>query len=318
MLREVWPFVDRKRAEGHPVVLARLIGRDGPGARPIGATMAICGDGEWTGSIAGGCVEGAVLDEAREVLAGDPARITEVSAAGELMPWEPGPACRSTLRVLITEAPGGAVAAALREDKPAFVRVGLRYPYIWTVGGTADRGREEYVAELTARPQVIVVGATDLAAAVAALAVPLGRRVIVVDPRPEYAHRGRVPLADEVVRAWPDTYLAGHPPTVSDAVLAVTHDPRIDDCALIAALAGSAGHVAVLGSRATHADRLLRLAGTPGLDRLAGPAGLDLGAGSTAETALSLLAEIVAAINGRAGGRLCETEGPITKSGVRV
>jgi len=318
VLREVWPFVERKRAEGHPVVLARLIGRDGPGARPIGATMAISGDGEWTGSIAGGCVEGAVLSEAREVLAGDPARITEVSVGDELLPWEPGPACRSTLRVLITEAPGGAVAAALRQDEPAFVRVGLRYPYVWAVGETADLAHDEHVEELAARPKVIVVGATDLAAAVAALAVPLGRRVIVVDPRPEYAHRARVPLADEVVRAWPDAYLAAHPPAAGDAVLAMTHDPRIDDSALIAALAGAAGHVAVLGSRATHAERLLRLAGTPGLDRLAGPAGLDLGAGSTAETALSLLAELVAATNGRSGGRLCETDGPITKSGVKV
>src|SRR4051794_39596239 len=132
MLREVWPFVERKHAAGHPVVLMRLIDRDGPGARPIGATMAVAGDGEWTGSIAGGCVDGAVLDEARQVLAGDPVRITEVSVGGELMSWEPGPACRSTLRVLITHAPDGPVAArltaALREDKPLRVRVGLSYP----------------------------------------------------------------------------------------------------------------------------------------------------------------------------------------------
>jgi xanthine dehydrogenase accessory factor len=109
-----------------------------------------------------------------------------------------------------------------------------------------------------------------------------------------------------------DAYLAEHPPAPQDAVLVVTHDPKIDDWALIAALPGPAGHVAVLGSRATHADRILRLEGTPGLDRLAGPAGLDLGAESTAETALSLLAEIVAVANGRSGARLATTSGPIT------
>jgi xanthine dehydrogenase accessory factor len=315
MLSEIWPFVDRKRAEGTPVVLVRLIDRDGPGARPIGATMAVAGDGEWTGSIAGGCVEASVLDEARQVLGGDPARISEVRVGDELLPWEPGPACRSTLRVLITQAPDGPVAddvtTALATDQPLQVRVGLDYPYAWRTGTEGDA--QEAVEDLAGRPKVILVGGTDLAAAIAALARPLGRRVIVVDPRREYAHAWRVPLADEVIRAWPDKYLAEHPPTPRDAVLVLTHDPKIDDRALIAALPGPAGHVAVLGSRATHADRVLRLEGTPGLERLAGPAGLDLGADSTTETALSLLAEAVAASNGRNGGRLSATSGPIRR-----
>lgn len=318
MLSEVWPFVDRKRADGTPVVLVRLIDRDGPGARPIGATMAVADDGEWIGSIAGGCVEGTVLDEARAVLAGDPARISEVRVGDELMQWEPGPACRSTLRVLITQAPGGpvveSVTTALATDEPLRVRVGLQYPYAWNAGPATDSEADEVVEDLPGRPKVIIVGGTDLAAAIAALARPLGRRVVVVDPRREYAHAWRVPLADEVVRGWPDAYLAEHPPTPRDAVLVLTHDPKIDDRALIAALPGPAGHVAVLGSRATHADRVMRLEGTPGLDRLAGPAGLDLGAGSTAETALSLLAEVVAATNGRPGGRLSATSGPILRS----
>jgi xanthine dehydrogenase accessory factor len=315
MLGEIWPFVDRKRAEGTPVVLVRLIDRDGPGARPIGATMAVAGDGEWTGSIAGGCVEGSVLDEAREVLGGDPARISEVRVGDELMPWEPGPACRSTLRVLITQAPDGPVAdevtTALATDQPLRIRVGLHFPYAWTTG--TEGGPQEAVEDFAGRPKVILVGGTDLAAAIAALARPLGRRVVVVDPRRDYAQTWRVPLADEVVRAWPDSYLAEHPPTPRDAVLVLTHDPKIDDRALIAALPGPAGHVAVLGSRATHADRVLRLEGTPGLERLAGPAGLDLGADSTAETALSLLAEVVAATNGRSGGRLSAASGPIRR-----
>jgi xanthine dehydrogenase accessory factor len=317
VLREVWPFVLRERAAGQSVVLVRLIARDGSGARPLGATMAVADDGAWTGPVAGGCVEGVLLDEARAVLSGDDPRITEVGVGAELMPWEPGPACRSIMRVLITPAPDGLVAekvtAALATDTPLRVRVGLQPPYPWTAGPilTNDGTDEESVEDLAVRPALIVIGATDLAAALASLAVPLGWRVVVVDPRPEYAHAGRVPLAEEVVCAWPDTWLAGHPPSPRDAVLALTHDPRIDDRALRAALGGPAGHVAVLGSRDTHRERLPRLAGTPGLDRLAGPAGLDLGAGSTTETALSLLAEVVAATNGRHGGRLSTSGGPI-------
>ncbi|WP_198359038.1 MULTISPECIES: XdhC family protein [Streptomyces] len=94
-------------------------------------------------------------------------------------------------------------------------------------------------------------------------------------------------------------------------VVTLSHDPRIDDRALRAALAGSAGYVAGLGSRATHAGRLRRLSDAPGLDRLTGPAGLDLGGASLAESALSILAELVAVDNGRGGRRLRDGNLPI-------
>lgn len=76
MLREVWPFVDTQHRAGRPVVLARPADRDGPGARPIGATMAVAADGTWRGSLSGGCVEGIVLDHARAVLGGAPAGVS--------------------------------------------------------------------------------------------------------------------------------------------------------------------------------------------------------------------------------------------------
>ncbi|GAB7045736.1 XdhC family protein [Catenuloplanes indicus] len=118
-----------------------------------------------------------------------------------------------------------------------------------------------------------------------------------------------------LARAWPEEWLAAHPPSDADAVVAITHDPRIDDRALRAALPGPAGYVGALGSRATHAQRLGRLSGIPGLGRLRGPAGLDLGATSIAETALSVLAEIVAAAHDRTGGPLATSTSPI--QGVR-
>jgi xanthine dehydrogenase accessory factor len=102
--------------------------------------------------------------------------------------------------------------------------------------------------------------------------------------------------------------------SVSGAVVALSHDPRIDDRAIRAALAGDAGHIAALGSRATHAQRLRRLAGAAGLHRHVGPAGLDLGGASLDETALSILAEIVAVENGRDGRRLPDDHRPIRSS----
>jgi xanthine dehydrogenase accessory factor len=202
MLHEVWPFVDAHRRDGRPVVLARLVGRDGPGARPLGATMAVAADGTWTGSLSGGCVEGIVLDAAAGVLDGAGGQSMVVAPGDQLMPWEDAPACSGRLRVLITPAPGdpvhAAITAALAHDQPLAVRVGLESPYAWSTAATARRlaDTEAFVEELPQR---------------------------------------------------------------------------------------------------------LRL---PGLHRLAAPAGLDLGGASLADTALSILAGMVAAENGRAGGPL--------------
>ncbi len=318
MLAEVWPFVEQRHRAGQRVVLARLVRRAGPGSRPLGATMAAASDGGWAGSVSGGCVEAILLDEARAVLDGADPRLTAISPGADLMPWEPAPACSGELGVLICPVPAGpvyvAIGAALATRRPLALGIELRPPFRWSTAANRHglpRGDEHFVEELRPGPVLLVVGATDLAAALAVLAVPMGYRVVVVDPRPAYARRERVPAADDVVCAWADEWLAGAALGPRDAVLVVTHDPRIDDRAIRAALAGPAGYVGALGSRDTHTRRLARLAGVPGLDRLAGPAGLDLGAASLAQTALSMLAEVVAVANRRAGGRLRDTRGRI-------
>ncbi|MBQ1023787.1 XdhC family protein [Micromonospora sp. C95] len=318
MLTEVWPFVEQRHGAGQRVVLIRLVGRVGSGSRPLGATMAVAADGGWTGSVSGGCVEGALLGEARSVLDGAPPRLTAISPGTDLMPWEPAPACTGELTVLVCPAPTGtvytAIGAALATRCPLAVGVALEPPFRWSTAAGRDglpAGEKHFVEELHPGPTLLVVGATDLAVTLAALAARIGYRVVVVDPRPAYAQSERVPAAEDVICAWPDDFLATRSLDVRDAVLVLTHDPRIDDRAIRAALSGSAGYVGVLGSRQTHAQRLARLAGTPGLHRLTGPAGLDLGAGSLAQTALSMLAEVVAVGNQRAGGRLCAAEGRI-------
>ncbi|GAB7036629.1 MULTISPECIES: XdhC family protein [Catenuloplanes] len=330
MLTEVWPFVIRARRAGRPVVLARLVGRDGPGSRPLGATMAVAGDGSWCGSVSGGCVEGILLDTAREVLDGGGPRLVSVSPGEQLLPWEPAPACAGVLTVLVTPAPPAAVCdeitSAIEAARPIAVGVSLTAPWSWatapsidllptSAAGVPGAGRATagavFAEEVRPGPRLIVAGATDLAAALAALGRTTGRRVEIVDPRPSHARDDMFPGASLVVRAWPDEWLAAHPPSAADAVVAITHDPRIDDRALRAALAGPAGYVGALGSRATHAQRLDRLSGAPGLDRLRGPAGLDLGATSIAETALSVLAEVVAAAHDRTGGPLTTSTAPI-------
>lgn len=311
-LREVWPFVDAHHQAGRPVALARLVGRDGPGARPIGATMAAAADGTWRGSLSGGCVEGIVLDHIRQVLGGASPGIVPISPGGELLPWEPTPACAGELQVLITPAPPApvhsAITRAIAQDQSLIVSVRLGPPQDWAIG---QQDGHSFVERIEPRRRLVLVGATDLAATIAALASTLDRRVVILDPRLGHLGSGAFTPQTELVRVWPDQWLRDHPLAHTDALVVLTHDSRIDDPALRAALPGPARYVAALGSRATHAQRLHRLAGTPGLDRLAGPAGLDLGGVTIADTALSIIAELVAVENGRPGHRLRHGDLPI-------
>jgi xanthine dehydrogenase accessory factor len=248
-----------------------------------------------------------VLDAARAVLAGAAPHVLEVSPGDQLLPWEDAPACAGVLRVLVTPAPGEPVHTmitdALAADRDVTVGVELQAPFRWSIGGPGAG----FVERVPARRRLVLVGATDLAAVLATLAESVGRAVTVVDPRPGHLASGAFPASATLVRAWPDEGPVG----AGDAVVVLSHDPRIDDRGIVAALAAGAEYVAALGSRATHAQRLLRLAGTPGLERLSGPAGLDLGGGSIAETAVSILAELVAVENGRTGGRLRDAGAPI-------
>ncbi|MBT0768191.1 XdhC family protein [Kineosporia sp. J2-2] len=317
MLTDVWPFVEEQRHHGRDVVLARLVGRDGPGSRPLGATMAVTRNGSWRGSLSGGCVEGIVLRAATDVLEGREPHLMTVVVGDDLMPWEEAPACGGELQVLLTPAPGGraydAITQALHANEPLAVRVGLTAPFGWDTAPEASRltAPGGFVEQLPTRPRLLLVGATDLAAELAALAGPLRFEVVVIDPRQAFVDSGALPAGTRTVLGWPDRWLAENPPRPDDAVVVLTHDPRIDDRGIRAALAGGAGYVAALGSRATHAQRMRRLGHLPGIGRLCGPAGLDLGGQSPAETALSILAEVVAARHGRAGGPLRTGDLPI-------
>jgi xanthine dehydrogenase accessory factor len=157
----------------------------------------------------------------------------------------------------------------------------------------------------------VVVGAADTAEALSRAAKTLGWRTTVIDPRPALVTRERLPSPDELVTAWPDELEAD----ADTAVVVLTHEERLDLPALRTALASAAFYVGAIGSRRTQEKRRARLleAGIDEeqLERLAGPAGLDLGAHTPAETAVSILAEVLAVREGRSGGRLVDRSGPI-------
>jgi xanthine dehydrogenase accessory factor len=169
-------------------------------------------------------------------------------------------------------------------------------------------------------PRLIVFGAVDFAADLCRVARACGWRAFVVDPRARFATPERFPDAEEVVAAWPaDAFerLGGIDRATSIAVL--THDPKLADAALEIALRSTAGYVGAMGSRRAQARRRERLlaAGLADehLGRLSAPIGLDLGALTAAETALSIMAEVVAMRNGHEGGRLSHAGGRIHEVG---
>src|SRR4029453_2748012 len=170
-------------------------------------------------------------------------------------------------------------------------------------------------------PRLIIFGAVDFAAALCRMARATGWRSFVVDPRARFAQPARFPDAEEVVGAWPAEALkrlGGIDRATAIAVL--THDPKLDDAALVLALRSDAGYIGAMGSRRAQARRRGRLLAKgideSDLERVSAPIGLDLGALTAEETALSIMGEIVAMRHGRSGGRLAQAQGRIHEVGV--
>jgi len=187
-------------------------------------------------------------------------------------------------------------------------------------GQRQESGMDVFVASHAPRPRMIILGAIDFAAALARQAAFLGYRVTVCDARPLFATAARFPDADEVVVAWPNRYLveqaAAGEIDARTAVCVLTHDPKFDVPALSVALRlPQVGYIGVMGSRRTHDERVgrLREAGISDAEMgmLSSPIGLDLGARTPEETAVSIVAEIIAHRWGGGGQPLRRTSGRI-------
>jgi xanthine dehydrogenase accessory factor len=192
-----------------------------------------------------------------------------------------------------------AVAAA-REMLAAQARVGAIHQIA--------PGVEVYVEPFLPPPVMLIVGGVHAAIPLTRFAKELGFHVVVTDPRAKFANRDRFPEADEIFVEWPDETFRRVEVDDTTYVVLLTHDPKIDEPTLAAALETKAAYVGAIGSRGTHAARFERMArwgvSPEQLRRVYGPIGLDLGGRTPAETALSIIAEVVAVKNGRRGGSL--------------
>jgi xanthine dehydrogenase accessory factor len=333
-VREILSELDRWRARGDRIAMARVVATRRSAPRPVGSKLIVSETGELAGSVSGGCVESEVVEAAREVLAGGEARLLTFGISDDLA-LSVGLPCGGEIDVWIDEPDPELLtqlADVARTERRAVFFVDLEDATERLVldgdNDVADeliRSGHSKVVELHGRrlfadvfgppPRLFVYGAVDTADALCAAARAIGWRAIVADARGRFATADRLPNADEIIVAWPEEALAQVAPDHTTAILVLTHDDKFDLPLLTGALASDAYYIGALGSRRNQERRRERLleAGVEEseLDRISGPAGLDIGAHTPAETAVSMLAEIMAVRAGRDGGRLKEASGRI-------
>ena len=298
--------------EGRGAVLATVLETWGSAPRAAGSQMVVDGAGLMEGSVSGGCVEGAVVAEAGEVLRTGVPRVLSYGVS-DADAFAVGLACGGSIRVLVEPVAGfeavleGLVAARAAGRAVALVTGldGFQRRLVWPGEDTAvdarlrsdrsgvDEGR--FVAVHNPPLRLIVVGAVHIAQALVAMARTCGYRPVLIDPRGAFGAAARFP-GEVIIEDWPDEALALLAPDGRTAVVTLTHDPKLDDPALAAALRSAAFYIGCLGSKRTHAKRVERLVALGFTDmeiaRLHAPVGLDIGALSPAEIALSVMAEI--------------------------
>lgn len=292
----------RAWADG-PLALATVIEASGSAPRPRGGHMLVAADGRFAGSISGGCVEYEVFAMAEQVIAGGPSSVQYFGSEDPGV-WLPGLPCGGQIGVLVQPVSAAGFPPALFEAIDAARAAGEALPLSTDLAtGQTSLGEHEghYVHRYEPPRRLLIVGAVQIAQTLSAIAQSLGFTVTINDPRERFLSAERFPGAT-LTDAWPDEAVAAFSPNASAAVVTLSHDIKIDDPALAAALAVPTGYVGALGSRANQARRLERLAamGVPAdaLARLDGPAGIPIGGLGPQEIALSIAAGIVARLRG--------------------
>ena len=334
-MRELLEQYDAWRAEGLAVGRAVVIRTYGSAPRQEGSVLLVAEDGRMIGSVSGGCVEGAAAEAVAAARESGHASVIRYGISDDLA-WSVGLACGGTIDVLVQPSVPAEVLAAAR-GRSGNGSVGLGTTVVTELPadtpppagdrpveapGTLDDARHAalaagrsrtvevgdrsvFIESFPARPRLVVVGATEIARSLVGLAGALGYERIVIDARSAFATPERFPDVESLRTEWPEEAFAAIDLGPNDAVAILSHDPKFDEPAILEAFRRGARYVGAVGSRKTQADRRRRLleAGLTEaqLAELRGPIGLDLGGREPAETALAILAEIVAARRGGSG-----------------
>jgi xanthine dehydrogenase accessory factor len=343
-MRDLLTQLEHFRTAGRPFGRAVVTGVWGSAPRPPGSSMLATMDGAIAGSVSGGCVESATALEIAAAIARGTPKLVKFGVSDERA-WEVGLACGGTIEVFIepsvradvldaargsggevvatviegpglggtlrvfddgrTEEAGGDLPADLVRD--AALAALAREASVTTTFDTAAGPATVFLEVYPRRPRLVIFGGVHIATALIPLARALGYYTIVADGRQAFLDRERFPDADELILGWPDEVFEKIGLDRSCYVCVLSHDPKFDEPALLAALQSPARYVGALGSKKTQVARRdwLRSNGVSEetLARLRGPIGLDLGGRHPAETALAILAEMTAVRYGGSAAR---------------
>lgn len=315
-------------AAGLKFALATVVNTWGSSPRPVGSILAISENQEFEGSVSGGCVEGAVITEALDVIAdGKPKTLT--FSVDNKTAWQAGLTCGGTLSVLVarggdpvllqnivearatrepvilaTDTENGAQSLLYRERQPLGAATSPELTALVQdaiISGQSHlaeaAGRHYFLRTFLPQPRLHIIGATHITQTLAPLARTAGYAVAIIDPRAAFAAPERFPSFEPLVE-WPDEYFARaeFKPDRMTAIVSLTHDEKIDDPALTAALCSECFYIGALGSKKTHAKRVNRLQALGFTDdqiaRIHAPIGLKLGGRAPAEIAIAVMAEM--------------------------
>ena len=315
--------------DGRDLALAFVLRTWGSSPRPVGSLLAVSISGAFEGSVSGGCVENAVIEEAGDVIRTGISKRLSYGVSNELA-WDLDLPCGGTIEILLIRAPHPAIAKQLLTSFPVTLitnidsgEVALCSQSFWSGNLSSNaalrkislealasgesqletQGSIEYFLRPFSQPwRLIIIGAVHIAQPLAAMAQNAGFEVTIIEPRINYATQARFEDI-KLVHDWPDSALSNLATDERCAIVTLSHDPKIDDLALITALDSPACYIGALGSIRNHQVRLKRLVegASKGADltRIRGPIGLDIGGNLPSEIAISILAEIIATRHGK-------------------
>jgi len=297
-MRDILADIDRWRAEGKRMALATVVQTWGSAPRRAGSKMVIASDGQFSGSVSGGCVENAVIEAALDSMKTDQARLLHFGVADETA-WEVGLACGGSIDIFVqplntifsqflrgvwtdgsqsvhvTVMRGSAELLGremlIREDEFVTGNISSRWdkkvlelanetlPQGKSQRAMLDEETEIFLEFISPPPTLIAVGGVHITVALISLAKLLGYRTVIIDPRSVWGNEERFPNVDQLIQAWPQEAFQQVKLTRSTAVVMLTHDSKLDDPALKIALNSPAFYVGALGSKTTNAKRRERL-----------------------------------------------------------
>jgi xanthine dehydrogenase accessory factor len=302
---------------GRRVAVATVVQTWGSAPRAVGSQLVIDGDGAMEGSVSGGCVEGAVIVEAMDALADGKPRVLDFGVSDDEA-FAVGLACGGEIKVLVepvgavlpvpvlealvaaraqatpvayvTDLETGGGALAVPEDYPDRFRLDR--------SGVEADGRT-FVAVHNPPLRMIIVGAVHIAQPLVKMARACGYAPVLIDPRGAFGSEARFP-GETILEDWPDEALTALKPDARTAVVTLTHDPKLDDPAIMAVLRSDVFYLGCLGSTRTHAKRVARLVeagfSEQEIGRIHAPVGLDIGGRQPAEIAVSIMAEVISSL----------------------